>query len=350
MSDEYFHKAHELQAAGVPFATAVVVRAERPTSGKPGDHAIVTLEGKLYGWIGGSCARPTVLQAAARALADGKSRLIRLSPQPGSQPVPEGVEEVPMTCFSGGTLEIFIEPHQPAPHLLVVGNLPVARALARLGKAMDYRVTAVDAEGEDTGVGADEVLRDLADIPTRVDRLTFAVVATHGEYDEPALKAILATPAPYVALIASRTRGEAVVASLALDDVAEATRKRVRFPAGLDIGARKPDEIALSILAEIVQVRRGWTAEGAEDAEGDQIMSAEGVQAEGAEEVRAEGTTTRAAKPAPAGTAIDPVCQMTVQVEGALHTYEYEGQMYYFCCGGCRSRFAADPTKYLAAG
>ncbi|NIP80474.1 MAG: XdhC family protein, partial [Actinobacteria bacterium] len=256
MFDEFFQKAQELRAEGVPFATALVVRAERPTSGKPGDRAIVTLDGTMYGWIGGSCAQPTVVQEAARALVDGHPRLIRLSPDPGSRPVPEGVEEVPMTCFSGGTLDIFIEPHQPTPRLLVVGSLPVARALAHLGKAMGYQVTAVDPGGGEAMDHADEVLRDLEQIPPRVTPLTFAVVATHGEFDEPALQAVLATRAPYVGLVASRARGAAVLESLARDGLDPATLDRVRFPAGLDIHARRGDEIAVSILAEIVQTLR----------------------------------------------------------------------------------------------
>jgi xanthine dehydrogenase accessory factor len=326
MFDEFFQKAHELRAAGVPFATALVVRAERPTSGKPGDRAIVTLDGTMYGWIGGSCAQPTVVREAARALVDGAPRLIRLSPDPGARPVPEGIEEVPMTCFSGGTLDIFIEPHHPTPRLLVVGSLPVARALAHLGKAMSYNVVAVDPTGGDAMAHADEVLRDLAEIPSRVTPLTFAVVATHGEYDEPALEALLGTAVPYVGLVASRTRGEAVMETLARDRVGEATRKRVRFPAGLDIQARRGDEIAVSILAEIVQTRRTL---------GD--ASWEVAEASAAE-----------AAPEPE-TAIDPVCHMSVRVEGAPHTHEHDGKTYYFCCAGCRSRFAAEPGKYLVA-
>ena len=332
MYDEFFQKAHELQAAGVPFATALVVRAERPTSGKPGDRAIITPDGAMYGWIGGSCAAPTVVRAAVRALADGSARLIRLSPDPGSRPVPEGIEEVPMTCFSGGTLDIFIEPHQPAPRLLVVGGLPVARALARLGSDMSYAVTVVDPAGGDTLDHAGEVIRDIDAIPSRVTPRTFAVVATHGEYDEPALKALLSTPAPYVGLVASRARGKAVLEGLARDGLDAETLARVRFPAGLDIQARRGDEIALSILAEIVQTRR--TPGPAER----EAATAEAA----ASEPRAEAVDQHP-------TAIDPICNMTVEIEGALHTFEHEGRTYYFCSGGCRTRFAADPEKYLLA-
>jgi xanthine dehydrogenase accessory factor len=339
MFDEFFQKAHELRAEGQPFATAVVVRAEKPTSGKPGDRAIVTLDGTMHGWIGGSCAQPTVVQEAARALVDGTPRLIRLSPDPGAQPTPDGVEEVAMTCFSGGTLDIFIEPHQPTPRLLVVGSLPVAQALAHLGKAMSYHVVAVDPGEGDAMAHADEILRDPAEIAGRVTPLTFAVVATHGDFDEPALEAILETSAPYVGLVASRARGEAVLRSLELDGVDATERSRVRFPAGLDIKAKRGDEIAVSILAEIVEARRTI-----EELAWDTPSEGEAAPAE-PQAAAAEGEDA----PSEPETAVDPICQMTVQIEGALHTHEHEGQMYYFCCGGCRSRFAEDPGAYLAA-
>lgn len=321
MSDDFFAKAHELRSGAVPFATAVVVRAERPTSGKPGDRAIVTLDGEMFGWVGGSCAQPTVVREALKAMADGSPRLVRLSPDPGSAPLPAGIVEVPMTCFSGGTLDIFIEPQQPAPVLLVVGELPVARALIRLGKALDYRVTAVDP-GDRTHPEADVTLRDLSEIAAHVTPLTFAVVATHGEYDEAALKAILGTPAAYVGLVASRRRGDQVVGSLASEGLDEAARARVRYPAGLDIHAARGDEIALSILAEIVQVRRtvGSVDWGADEA------------------------------PTEPETAVDPICHMTVVVRDAKHTHVHEGHTYYFCCEGCRARFADAPEKYLLAG
>lgn len=348
MFDEFFQTAHELTAAGRPFATALVVRAERPTSGKPGDRALVTADGVMHGWIGGSCAQPTVVKEALAALEDNKSRLIRLSPDPGSEALPDGMMEVPMTCFSGGTLDIFIEPHQPRPQLLLVGSLPVAQALAHLGRALSYGVTAVDPEGGEAMAHADRVVPDLGDIPDLVTPLTFVVVATHGDYDEPALARVLATGAPYVGLVASRKRGDAVMEALRLDGITEDDISRVKFPAGLDIGATRGDEIALSIMAEVVQVRRGleaveWSA-GAAAPPSDQ-------QAHGAAlpPVAAPEGETANAPPAAQDTetAIDPICKMTVRLEDALHTYEHQGQTYYFCCGGCRATFMADPEAYL---
>ncbi|HSM09231.1 MAG TPA: XdhC family protein [Gemmatimonadota bacterium] len=356
MFDDFFETASELTRAGRPFATAVVVRAEKPTSGKPGDRAIVTLDGVMHGWIGGSCAQPTVIREALAALAEDRSRLVRLSSEDevgteagGAFPLDsarlDGVVTAPMTCFSGGTLDIFIEPQHPRPRLLIVGTLPVARALAHLGKAMNYHVCMVDPAGETSKVptGVDELLEGagpeaLGTLAERVTPLSFFVVATHGEYDEPALRAAFATDVPYIGLVASPKRGSSVRTSLAAAGVSEKDLARMKFPAGLDIGARRGDEIALSIMAEIIQVRQGLEAltweDGAEAAAGDSDAGG-GVSAK-----------TRAAGPA---VAIDPICRMEVKVEGALHTHEWDGRTWYFCCDGCRAKFAADPEAWTAA-
>ncbi|GAB4446350.1 MAG: XdhC/CoxI family protein [Chloroflexi bacterium OHK40] len=315
MYDDFFLKAAELQRAGAPFATATVVRAERPTSGKPGDRAIVTADGVMHGWIGGSCAQPTVVREALAALRDDQSRLVRLSPDPQAQMPREGLRDVPMTCYSGGTLEIFIEPHQPPPRLLVVGGLPAARALALLGQAMSYQVIVADPDhGGSEFPGAQELLTDLDALPARVSPLTYAVVATHGHYDELALERLLPTVAPYVGLVASRVRAEAVRRYLADQGLTPAQIGRLRAPAGLDIKARRGDEIALSVMAEIVRERRG-------------------------------ADTIAWGPPAPAEASC-PVCGMAVATAGAKHTYEHAGTTFYFCCPGCRYAFVKDPAAF----
>jgi xanthine dehydrogenase accessory factor len=318
MFDDFHLKAAELQQTGIAFATATVVRAERPTSGKPGDKAIITADGKMYGWIGGSCAQPTVVREAQRALVDGASRLIRLSPDPAAQTPRPGLHDVAMTCFSGGTLEIFIEPQQPRPRLLIVGSLPAARALAELGRAMNYHVTLVDPSHDPELLPDEAVITDLRRIPQLVVGETYAVVATHGQYDEPALELLLKSQARYIGLVASRKRGAEVKAFLAGMGIAQAKLERLRAPAGLHINARRGDEIALSIMAEIVQLRYAEQPQAAESAE-----------------------------PAQTQIAIDPVCHMEVEVATAMHTHEHEGTTYYFCCPGCKGRFARNPAKFL---
>lgn len=261
MIDEYFSHAQKLLEAGVPFATATVVRAERPTSGKPGDRAVVTLDGVMHGWIGGSCAQPTVVREALRSLADDRSRLVRLTPNPDQEKAPEGVEVCKMTCFSGGTLDIFIEPQPPRPELRVAGHLPVAQALVTLAKNMGYRVKAVVTPGEQPSMAhADAVSTRWGDLAEPASPLTFIVVATHGHHDEEALEHALHSGARYVGLVASPKRAESVRSYLSLRGLQSADLNgRLEAPAGLDLGSQDGEEIALSILARIVQRRRAAT-------------------------------------------------------------------------------------------
>ncbi len=334
MYDEFFAKAHQLIEQGVPFATAVVVRSEKPTSGKPGDKAIVTLDGVMFGWIGGSCAQPTVIAEAQSAIAEDAARLVRITPDPGREAPPEGVKEVEMTCFSGGTLDVYIEPQQPRPRLLVIGHLPTAQSLAHLGKAMSYQVIAVDTETDGVAMAhADEVLTNLEAIADHVNPLTYVVVATHGHYDELALEHALRTPAPYVGLVASRKRSAPIIDYLRQHGFGDSDLARLVVPAGLDIQARRGDEIALSIMAEIIQHRRNaerleWPVEA-----NDEIVE------EAAESSCCGGGASD-------DTSVDPICGMTVKTTSAAHIHEHDGTVYFFCCAGCQTKFAANPEEY----
>lgn len=295
MYDEFFSKAHELVEGGVPFATATVVRAERPTSGKPGDKAIVTKDGVMFGWVGGSCAQPTVVREAVAALSDGEGRLIRITPEPGEGPSREGLKEVPMTCFSGGTLDIYIEPQTPKPRLLIVGHLPVAQALAHLGRALAYRTIVIDPDEQPGMAHADLLLKDLDSIAEHADATSSVVVATHGNYDEAALVAALKTPAPYVGLVASPTRSKPIVSYLRGQGFDDTDLARLKAPAGLDLGSRRGDEIALAILAEIVQLRRSeeWApAEPQENRESQEEREAQGERPAPAVEESVEQAAT----------------------------------------------------------
>lgn len=326
MYDEFFSKAHQLLSEGIPFATAIVVRAEKPSSGKPGDKAIITPTGVMHGWIGGSCAQPTVVQEAMKALAEGEPRLIRLSTNPKGEADRAGLIDLPMTCFSGGTLEIYIEPQFPLPRLMVIGNLPVAQALVQLGKAMNYNVIAVDPDNEGAGMSqADEILTDMQHIVDKITPLTYVVVASHGHYDELALTTALRSKAAYVSLVTSKTRASAVLEYLRAQGLTDDELSRLKYPAGLDISARRGDEIALSIMAEIVQKRRS-----AELFDVEALLASLNLSAEPTE-------------------AIDPVCGMSVEIAGAEYTAQYNGRTFYFCCQGCRESFKNDPEQYLAS-
>lgn len=353
---DFFERAHALRTAARPFATAVVVRAEKPTSAKPGDRAIVTLDGTLEGWVGGACAQQTVIRESLAALADNQPRLIRLSVEAAPDAAAQGRIDLPMTCFSGGLLEIHIQPNLPPARLLIIGHSPIGRALEALGAAMGYDVRTVSAGpvAGDLHTSTDE-LGALADAMTPE---TYVLVSTSGHHDEAALAAVLrlsalrtiggtaplpageSAPLPaggtaplpagesaprYIGVVASRKRFGAVREYLLAEGFDEAALARVKAPAGLDIGARLPEEIALSILAEIVERRR--TSQDKID----------------------WGVGEAQAAAVQAHVAIDPVCGMEVDVACAQHIHEHAGQSYYFCCGGCRKRFAADPGAYLKA-
>jgi len=259
MSFDFFRQSHELLEAGRPFATATVVRVEKPTSGTPGDKAIVTEEGTLLGWIGGSCARPTVTQEALAALRDSQPRLIRLSKQPDALVGREGITDLSMTCFSGGTMEIYIEPHLPKSRLLIVGDLPVAVALAALGEAAGFEVVTVEAYGEGALPGVERVA-DLKNLAESVHRSTYAVVATHGSYDEIALEKLLKARPAYIGLVASRKRARPIIDHVIRAGVDEEMLAVLKVPAGLDLGGRAPEEVAISVLAEIVERRHAGAA------------------------------------------------------------------------------------------
>ncbi len=319
MRPDLLEKAALLARRGEPFALATVVARKGPISAHVGDMALVTRE-ECHGWVGGSCTRPTVMAEARKAMEDGRPRLVCLDPDPESRRRP-GLRVYPMTCHSGGSVEIHIQPVLPAPRLLVYGVAPVARAVARLAKAMDYTVYAVDKEADAAAFpGADVVVPDPAEL--RLERTPvplFAVVATQGQWDEDALVSALAHGPDYVAVVASPKRFAQIVEALAAR-VGAAALSTVRNPAGLDLGGVTPEEIAVSILAEIVKTRRG---------------------AAPAEEEPMEETA--------GGTARDPVCGMDVRVAESSHHARHGGRDFHFCCAGCRERFVANPERYLAA-
>jgi xanthine dehydrogenase accessory factor len=291
--------AAELVRTREPFVRATVVRAQKPTSAHAGDTALVRADGSIDGFVGGTCAEASVREYGLMTLSTNQPLLLRIVPGEASpRSDEEGSVTVANPCLSGGSVEIFLEPRVPAPRLLVVGDSPIAEALAELGRPLGYAVELVS--GQDA-------------VPQPGDAAL--VVASHGRGEEPALTTALRLGVPYVGLIASRIRGAAVLAAL---DVPDDQRARVHSPAGLDIGGRSAAEIALSVLAEIVSERR----------------LAERVLA--------------AAPPEPAR-AVDPVCGMTVApVDSSPHA-TVDGVPTWFCCEGCRTTFLADPGRYAAA-
>jgi xanthine dehydrogenase accessory factor len=340
MTGNMFARAAALEEAGLPFVVATVVAVARPTSARPGASGIVHPDGAIEGWVGGSCAQPVVVREALHALADGQPRLLRLSKDgPAEGRRADGVVELVMTCHSGGTLEIYVEPHLPAPLLWVAGTTPIAGALATLGAASGWRVTVFDP----VAVAEDFPAAERVSSETSLGRVDeeaspYIVVATQGVWDEEALAAGLRRNASYVGLVASPTRAN-VVRQWLRDEtgLAEERLAALRAPAGIDLGAETAEEIALSILAELVQVRRGRAS----------FVAAPGPATLAGQP--GTGSVTQLAPIVDDIVLLDPVCGMTVDRASARHLAEHEGVVYAFCSIGCRTRFMKDPSTYLAA-
>ena len=317
MFDQFLSKASELLANHESFAIAVVVRYEAPISGKPGNKAIIFADGKIWGWIGGGCAQPVVVKEALKALRDGQPRLIRISP---SSPPEQGIVDYTMTCHSGGTLDIYIEPVLPKPHILILGRSPVAVALARLSKAINYAVSIAAPQAErERFPDCDHVQADLDLSQIKITPQTFVVVSTQGQHDEEALETALRSEASYVAFVASKVKAAKILDYLKERGLSSTRLGQLKAPAGLDIHASSPEEIAVSILAEIIQENRSGMATQKREVE--------------------RAVARQEAK--------DPICGMMVDVGEARHKSEFRGNAFYFCCAGCKQKFDKQPEQYV---
>jgi xanthine dehydrogenase accessory factor len=303
-------RASELAHRGQAFALATVVWRQGPSSSKQGSRAIITAEGELDGWIGGACAEPVVIREAKQVMADGNARLLLLgSPDQFGTAIPDGMTVVPISCQSEGALEVYIEPVFPVPHLVIVGSSPMARTLAELAGALGWRTDLIDLPDFTAG---------------RANERSMVVVATQGHGDEDMIERAAAMRPAYLGLVASRRRGEAVLGYLAERGVPQEQLDRVRAPAGLDLGRTTHEEMAVAIMAELVQLR------------------ASGALAD----VPAPGPASRELSLAEA---VDPICGMTVMMNASALTAEHDGVTYYFCCAGCRQTFEKNPDPYIKA-
>ena len=311
MSAAASRRAQELAGQGVAYVTATVVRAQRPTSAHAGDVAIVLGDGTIEGFVGGSCAEHSVRVHSLEAIASGEALLLRILPfdgegggadardlDPGEAEEQLSREQGSITvqnpCLSGGAIEVFLEPVLPAPRVLVAGETPIAQAVARIGAEIGLDIVEVHGGAPEPAAG------DLG-----------LLVATHGRDELALLRRALESGVPYVGLVASRPRGAGVLAELRSDGVSDELLAAIDVPAGIDIGARTPGEVAISILARLVAARR----------------SGGGARAD-------------AGPPAPA-LAVDPICGMTVAVVAGTPSLEHDGATIYFCCEGCREQFVA---------
>ena len=326
---EVITRAAELVRQGQEIALATVVWRQGPSSGQQGARAIVTATGEVHGWIGGACAEPVVIREAQRVIRDRSATLLLLgSPDQFGGAVPDGMTVIPIACQSEGALEVYLEPVIPTPHLVVVGSSPMAHTLADLAQALGWQC--------DVRVAADFTAGD-------VGARSLVVIATQGHGDEEALEQAVSGSPAFIGMVASRRKGEAVLGYLADRGVARDVLDRVRVPVGLDLGHTSHREIAVSILAELVQLR----ASG--------VLYADVSPVAGHEHPHHhdEHHAHQAPHPEPASTsarvdAIDPVCGMTVSADRASHPVEHDGGTYYFCGVGCRDAFVADPGRFVS--
>ena len=332
--DELLDRAVSMRSGGTPFVLATVVWSSGLSSGKQGSRAIISEDGRMEGWLGGACAAPTLIRTAREVLTEGRARLVVVGPDHGlAGGDREGVMTVPMACDSEGTMEVYLEPVFPPPHLVAVGNSPAVGALTAMARALGWRTSVVDDGGRRDNHHPDErvfLSLDLSEVG--VDRQTMVVVATQGHYDEEALAAALATPARYVGLVASRKRSGAVEAYLRERGIGDADLARVHAPAGLDLGRVGHREMAVSILAELVALRS--------------------VTPRVAEPEEEKGPVSVGPERSEAGSAevSDPVCGMMVIPTRARFSVEYRGEHYWFCAAGCETAFRHGPDRYVGSG
>ena len=290
MTSRTHARASELSSARIAFVHATVVRAQSPTSSRPGDDAIILADGSIEGFVGGQCAQESVRLNALKALTSGESVLLRVLPDGDAQfPAVPGAEVAVNRCLSGGALEIFLEPHLPAAVVSVVGTTPIASAVARLTQDVGYETAPFPTLSESSFEG-----------------VTAVVLATHGHDEPEAIRSALDAGVRFIGLVASAKRGKAVLDAM---DLSEEERALVHTPVGIEIGAQTPEEIALSILSEVVQSIRMGLLEVSTHERPDAVREA-----------------------------IDPVCGMTVLVTPDTPHKVIDGVEYWYCCVGCRDR------------
>jgi xanthine dehydrogenase accessory factor len=387
MNSQFFEQVSQLKRDGASFVVATVVSRRAPVSSHLGDRALIHSDGRMEGFVGGSCSREIVRKQSLEVLRLGKPRLVLIRPDATLETLQHAADAesivVPMTCASEGAVDVYLEPHAPAKALLVVGFTPVAQAVAKLGTLLEYDVIRVvtreemrdlETEGHRL-VALPDLESHLENVPVEVRSSMAAVVASQGHYDEPTLEPLLKTGVGFVGLLASRKRAVTVRELLELQGLDASLTAQIRNPIGLDLGAKTPAEVAVSILAEIIQHRSShvlttepmFTNSSSYDAEKHRAkvnLASEGdhegrpyenTGLVGAGLVPALASTTDgtefaiglpSTKP---GFAISPVDQEEIEIATAIHFADLEGVRYFFTCPNCKRRFLKNPQSYLSA-
>ena len=319
MYNDLIDQISKYMGQGEEFAVAHVIWREAPSSGKPGDKAIILKDGTIIGWIGGGCVKGIAVKEAREAIRENRSRLVRIDPDEGNSE-DSSHKTYRMTCHSGGTMELFIEPITPNPQLIIVGKSNIAMALSKLAIATNLRVHVLSNDvhkGMFPGVNNIHDRVDFSKI--NIDKNTFIVVSTQGEDDEESIRKALETSCNYVGFISSLRKSVKIKEYLEQTELSANRINELKIPVGMDINAKLPEEIAISILAEIVQLFRDPNRK--EDQESDTAINDD--------------------------TYINPVCRVAVSKKDAKHVLEYGAHTVYFCCDGCKVSFDTEPEKYI---
>ena len=283
-------QCNDLRAREEPFVLATVVAYKSPQSAKPGSKAIIKPDGSMIGWIGGGCVQPIVLREAKQALQTGSPKLLTIS-RDAPRDDWKGVQSFRMTCEGGGSLEIYLEPFLPKPQLVVIGSSPVAEVVAQLGGLLDFKVIAADT--------------DYSSVRDQINESSYVVVATMGNRDEEGLLAVIGTRPKYLGLVASTKKSEALFEYVRTTGASDEDIAVITCPAGIEIGSETLPEIAVSVMAEIVRVRRA-------SPESQAVVE---------------------------NVATDPICGMTVDIGTAKYSSVIDGRTFYFCCLRCKETF-----------
>jgi xanthine dehydrogenase accessory factor len=385
MNAQFFEQVTQLKRDGVSFVVATVVSRRAPVSSHLGDRALIHSDGRMEGFVGGSCSREIVRKQSLEVLRLGKPRLVLIRPDATLETLQHAADAesivVPMTCASEGAVDVYLEPHMPAKALLVVGFTPVAQAVAKLGTLLEYDVTRVvtreemrdlETEGHRL-VALPDLQSHLEHLPLEVRSNMAAVVASQGHYDEPTLEPLLKNSVGFVGLLASRKRAVTVCELLELQGVDANLTAEIRNPIGLDLGAKTPAEVAVSILAEIIQHRSStvstdgpmFTNSSSYDADVHRakvnlasIGRPQGIAPTSQDFVGAglvpalasanNGTEFAIGLPSERpGFAISPVDHEEIEITTAIHFADLEGVRYFFTCPNCKRRFLKNPQSYL---
>ena len=309
----------EVHETNEPRALAMIVRRDAPSSGKPGDSAVITQEGEVRGWIGGGCTKGIVIKEALDAITEQKPRLVRIEPKMDA-PEQEGVKNYKMTCASGGSVDVYIEPIIPMTNIIIFGRSHIAKALCAIGEPAGFNMKVISdlADDEMFGNAGVQKLKEFDRFTDYSD--SYVVVCTQGEDDANSLSAAIGTNPKYLSFVASYKKANSVFMELKRNGVPQDELVKIKTPAGLDINAKTAEEVAISILAQIVEAKRAQ-----------------------------ENETSVEIKQELDDLYINPVCKIPVQKSTAKHVLEYQGEKVYFCCDGCKVSFEKEPSAYIEA-